>query len=337
MKELSIIDIPSDKVLSVFTADNGTSPYLDKISEEVRSFVPDLTTKKGRDAIASIAHKVSKSKTALDNIGKELVTELKKQPKLVDAERKRMRDYLDDLKIEVRKPLTDWEEEQKRIAAEALAKQQAEELRKQIESDHEIGLLLHDKFIADKLRAEEQAERERVAHEDRIRQEAKEAAEAKAEQEKLHIEQEKNAAIAAQEKSERDRLAAEERAKYDAEQAEQRRIQAEERAKQDAIDAAALAKLEAERAQQKASQDAIDAAERARQQQISLQKQKEADALAEKERLESNRRHVGAIRKAAKLCIMEKGFTEEQAEQLVMCIHNGEIKHITISYAGVAK
>jgi len=34
---------------------------------------------------------------------------LKEQPKLVDAERKRMRDKLDALKDQVRKPLTDWE------------------------------------------------------------------------------------------------------------------------------------------------------------------------------------------------------------------------------------
>ena len=62
--------------------------------------MPDVTTKKGRDAIASIAHKVARSKTALDNIGKELVAELKDVPKKIDAERKRIADEAAAVKAE---------------------------------------------------------------------------------------------------------------------------------------------------------------------------------------------------------------------------------------------
>ena len=36
----------------------------------------------------------------------------------MDANRKAMRDSLDELKVIARKPLTEWEEEQKRIEAE---------------------------------------------------------------------------------------------------------------------------------------------------------------------------------------------------------------------------
>ena len=101
---------PAETALQVFSAPAGLDPYLAQIKAEIDSFVPDVSTKKGRDAIASIAHKVARSKTALDNIGKELVAELKDVPKKIDAERKRMRDTLDTWKDDVRRPLTEWEE-----------------------------------------------------------------------------------------------------------------------------------------------------------------------------------------------------------------------------------
>ena len=74
--EITTLPTP-ETALQVFSAAAGLDPYLAKIKEELDAFVPDVTTKKGRDAIASIAHKVARSKTALDNIGKELVAELK--------------------------------------------------------------------------------------------------------------------------------------------------------------------------------------------------------------------------------------------------------------------
>ncbi len=100
--EIAIIEIPEDKALAVFTAPQGLDPYLDQIAAQARSFVPDLSTKKGRDSIASIAYRVRQSKTAMDKAGKALVDKLKEQPKLVDAERKRMREFMDSLADEVR-------------------------------------------------------------------------------------------------------------------------------------------------------------------------------------------------------------------------------------------
>ena len=106
-----LAQIPSkENALTVFSAAKGLDPYLAQIRAEIDSFIPDISTVKGRAAIASIAHKVARSKTALDNVGKDLVAELKDIPKKIDAERKRMRDTLDAWKDEVRKPLDDWED-----------------------------------------------------------------------------------------------------------------------------------------------------------------------------------------------------------------------------------
>lgn len=104
-----LIVIEKENALTVFTTTNGLDPIIEKIKQEVSSLIPDVSTKSGRAEIASAAMKVARSKTYLDGIGKELVDKLKEQPKLIDAERKRIRDILDALKDEVRKPLTDWE------------------------------------------------------------------------------------------------------------------------------------------------------------------------------------------------------------------------------------
>ena len=108
-----ITPLTKQNALEVFTAEHGLDPFLSQIRKEIDVFVPDTGTTKGRASIASIAAKVAKSKTYLDGVGKELVDRLKEQPKLVDAERKRMRDLLDKWKEEVRQPLTDWENAEK--------------------------------------------------------------------------------------------------------------------------------------------------------------------------------------------------------------------------------
>ena len=109
--ETQLVEVPAkETALQVYSAANGLDPFLAKIREEIDGFVPDVTTRKGREAIASIAYKVARSKTALDNVGKELVAELKEVPKKIDAERKRMRDLLDSWQAEVRHPLTEWEQ-----------------------------------------------------------------------------------------------------------------------------------------------------------------------------------------------------------------------------------
>src|SRR3546814_10114176 len=88
------------------------------VRAEIDGFSGDVQTKKGRDAIASIAYKVAKSKTYLDGVGKELTDSAKELPKKIDATRKLVRDTLDAWKDEVRTPLTEWEQaEESRVAA----------------------------------------------------------------------------------------------------------------------------------------------------------------------------------------------------------------------------
>jgi hypothetical protein len=107
--------------LDVYGTATGVDPLLAAIKAEVAKFVPDVTTKKGREAIGSLAHKISLSKTALDELGKELNAELKARTAKVDAERKTLRDRLDEMRDEVLRPRDEWE------AAEATRIQHHEE------------------------------------------------------------------------------------------------------------------------------------------------------------------------------------------------------------------
>jgi len=83
------------------------------IKKRADLFVPDLTTKYGRKDIASFAMKIAKCKTGIDGIGKDLVSGAKAEIKLIDNKRKLVRDTLDELKEEVRRPLTEYEDAEK--------------------------------------------------------------------------------------------------------------------------------------------------------------------------------------------------------------------------------
>lgn len=108
-----IIQIPESTALQVFVSPDGIDPYIEKIRQEALAHVPDLSTKQGRAAIASIAAKVAKSKVYLEDTGKALCDRERAKidatlSAVMDA-RKRVKEELDALRDEVRKPLTDWE------------------------------------------------------------------------------------------------------------------------------------------------------------------------------------------------------------------------------------
>ena len=77
----------------------------------------DLSTDKGRRAVARNARSVVSMKTLIDKAGKEMNAHLREKINAVDDVRKHVRESLDALRDEIRKPLTDWEiQEEARIA-----------------------------------------------------------------------------------------------------------------------------------------------------------------------------------------------------------------------------
>ncbi|UZS74313.1 hypothetical protein OQB66_08400 [Pseudomonas syringae] len=114
---ITIDDISAENAPAIYVT-GGLNQFLQAVTAEVTAEVPDLTTRKGRDRIASLAAKVSKSKTAVEKPGRDYLKRLKEMPKVVETELREFVIKMDALRDATRKPLTDWEEaNDKRIDA----------------------------------------------------------------------------------------------------------------------------------------------------------------------------------------------------------------------------
>ncbi|MFL4218724.1 hypothetical protein LES20_20130 [Pseudomonas aeruginosa] len=352
--ETQLVEVPAkETALQVYSAANGLDPFLAKIREEIDGFVPDVTTRKGREAIASIAYKVARSKTALDNVGKELVAELKEVPKKIDAERKRMRDLLDSWQAEVRKPLTEWEEaEEARVSKHkagiewfrsrpdenrysdsaqiraAIAEVQAvkigdpwQEFEAEALRAKANALEALSGHLASRERHEaEQAELARLraeaaAREQKEREEriARQAAEQARRQEEAKAQAERDAAV----RREAEAQAAAERRelelKLQAQQAEREKLEAQQRAEQ---------------AERDAQRRAEEAAAQERQRQADERARIEREAAAR----EADKAHKKAINNEALAAFVAGGMDESSARRAVTLIAQRKIPGVHIYY-----
>lgn len=299
----NIVEIPKSDALAYFSEFAKLNPILQRIAEEARALVADVSTSKGRKEIASMAYKVARTKTYLDGVGKELVADLKELPKRIDANRRSVREFLDELAADVRKPLDEWEAEQARIEAEAKAAEEAAALAKQIEADHEVALLMNEKFDRDREDERRRQEQERAEREARIAKEAADKARQEAEEK------------AAREKAEAERQAAE--AKLAAERAEAQRKDAEARA--------AKAEQEAKDRAAKAAEEAA-AAERQR------IEREAAAAQAEAEAREKDKQRRAVVHNEALRDLLALGIDEETSKKVIRAVVMGQVSHISISY-----
>ena len=319
---MDLVVIEKKNAMAVFTNNDQLDPLIEAIEKEARSLVPDVTTKKGRDAIASMAHKVARSKTYIDNAGKDLVAELKAPPKQIDESRRVVRERLDALKDEVRRPLTEWEAEQERIKAEeamlalhveALAMNEDfdRQLAARIESDHEMALLMNDAFDREQADKAAEAERQRIAHEEEIKRLAVAAAAREVEQRAQREREEaahREAMLKAQaEQAERDRIAAEQKAEAD----KQAAIEAERRKAQE----------EADRIRREAEQ---------REQARLAEEKRKADEQARREADVKHRKAVGT--EIVKALLANTSLTRDQAIEVLTVVKDGRIPHTGISY-----
>src|SRR5690606_23592060 len=101
-------EISADKAPAIYGA-NILDRYVEVARAEVIGEVPDLTTRKGRERIASLAAQVARSKTAVEKPGREYLKRIKELPKAVEAELREFVQQMDALRDEVRQPLNDWQ------------------------------------------------------------------------------------------------------------------------------------------------------------------------------------------------------------------------------------
>lgn len=329
-KELALLPAKVTAV-EVFTGEK-LDTILAEIEKKATDFTADTSTVGGRKEIAAMAYKVARSKTTLDDLGKDLVTDWKEKAKKVDEARKKSRDFLDALKDKVRKPLTDWE------AAEEL-RVQAEKEAAEYAVAWDDAHAMHHVYLMEQKVAAYEAEMARKEAEANAAREAKEKADREAAEEKARLAREEQIRIDAEAKAkaeaaeavaraEREKIAAEERAKLEREQAEKKAKEAAEQAERDRLAAEAKAK-----ADQEAAVKAAQEAERAKAEaERKAKEEAEAKAKAEAEKLAANKKHQGEINRAILSDLTKNGVDEKLAKEVITLIATGKIAHVKINY-----
>ncbi|MFH2237267.1 hypothetical protein ABK650_23810 [Citrobacter freundii] len=318
--DLTVIEIKPEQAPVLYVA-GGLDAYLEQIRRAVNE-VPDLSTKKGRDRVASLAASVSRSKAAIEKPGREYLKRLKEAVRPAEAEIKRFVDACDELRDATRRPLTEWEAEQERIKAEEAAKIKAEEDRKKFESDHEIALLMNDAFDRELAEKKAEAERQRIAHEEELKRQA-------AEQAKREAEEKAAAELAAAKRREEDAIAA--RA-----QAELLAKQAKERAEQEAKDAAAKAEADKQAAiaaEQRKAQEEADRIKREAEAKEAARLAEEKRIADEKAKREADVKHRKAVgTEIVNALTANTSISRDQAIEVLKALMDGMVPRTQINY-----
>lgn len=367
---IKIEEISEANAPAIYVA-GGLQQFIDLVKGEVLGEVPDLKTRKGRERIASLAAKVSKSKTAVEKPGRDYLRRLKEMPKVVEAELRDFVTKMDALRDETRRPLTEWEAaEDARIdrhndrlnwlktLADDLGELNSLQLKGLIAEAEGMQLGAHwEEFEAEAgaakdkvltaLRAAltkreafeaEQAELARLrreaeerAEQDRIRL----AQEAAVEAERQRVAQEQQAAREAAARREQellDQAAAQEREAEN--QRLQLKLQAEqaERARIQAEADRVATEQRMEQERQAAARRQEEAAEQARQDERRRADAAAAEILRQQEARERDKAHRASINRAALEAFVAGGMTEECAKQAITLIAQRKIPNIAISY-----
>ncbi|UGA46632.1 hypothetical protein HU230_0011560 [Bradyrhizobium quebecense] len=331
------------------------------IESQVRAEAYDIATPEGRERIKSVAYKIARSKTTLDEIGKEHVAEIKAQSAAIDKERKTLRDRLDALKEEVRKPVTDWEEaeanrtngHESAIVAVIEAARQAS--GKPASLIRELVVIVEgysardwqefkeraDAAIAEALATLNQA----LAAAAKVEAERAELEALRAEAEALRAEKAAREVAEAEERrlveqraaAEREAAAAIEREKARAEQAKRDQEAAVARAVEQERERAERARIEAEQRAEREKAEAIEALHRRQEQEVAAAAAKKAAEEAAERRRQENTRHRNKVHAQIAADFMGNAHpmnpvTQEVADILIDLITRGKIRNLSITY-----
>lgn len=335
--ELEIAD--QNIVVAAFKTPGGTTELFERIAQEARSHVPDVTTKKGRDQIGSLAMKVSKSKTFIEKCGKELVADQKAQIKLIDDDRIATVKKFDELRNEILAPRDAWEQAEKDRVAEheqfidvirmtAAICQNPENPWASINIKNSISDLENLVIDSSLEEYEEQAKLAKFESLELLRKslaqaEQREAEQAElerfrlAEQARLQREHEERIAREAAERATRE---AEEKARFEAERVQREKAEAEQRE--------ARLKAEKEAAELRAVQAAENERKRIEAEQFA---QAEAARKAEEARL-ANVEHRKQICGEALKGLTNLGMSVEQSKAILNAINKGLVPHVSIKF-----
>ncbi|WP_151805398.1 hypothetical protein [Acinetobacter junii] len=351
VNELQVID--QNVIVAAFQKENGTKSLYEQIANNARSIVFNMNDKKERDALKSYAYNLARTKTTVDNYGKELVSGIKAQAAVIDADRKFWRDNMDLLQEEIRKPLTDFENAEKarikrledevaviKMPANLCGEWDAASIKDAIQTlENKVIDSSFEEFEQEaKLAKFETLEKLRTALVAREKYEAEQAELERLRKEQLEREQRERDERIAKEAADKARIEAEAKAL-----AEQRRV---EREKREAAEREARLKAEKEAALLREEQLKQQAIEREKQAEIDRKNaveqerqciereqaaKEEAERKAEEARL-ANVEHMRSINQEILNKLCEIGLDEGQAKAVITAIARNQIPHVSIKY-----
>ncbi len=319
-----IITIESSRAVAAFTTPNGVEALVTEIEAQARSILTDATTEEGRAFIKSLAYKVSRSKTLLDDTGAEIVSEWKEKSKAVDAKRKIARERLDALRDEIRRPVDEFESREKaRIDGhKARLDKIAEAGAAAYTSVEQVETVMQKLAAADLSNLDEFTPAAHATR-DKVMAKLTEVCATLKEQEAERVELERlRAEKAEQEAKQREAAAvaaAESRAKAEAQAA----VEKAEQEKAAALERAALAEREA---QQKAAQ-AVEAERQRVEAENARKAALEAAQLADRERQKGINREILQD-------VMAAGgpeVTVDIAKAIVIAMREGRVRHVKVT------
>lgn len=321
-------DGDEQKKRDFFVTGDSVDEILKQIEKQAADHVPDVSTNKGRNEIKANVTMVGDYKTFLETTGKDLSAEYKNIPVKIDGTRKKVKEFLAVLKEKTRKPLTDWEEEQKIIAIEKIAKEKADQLKKEKINDEEMAFLMNeaynrkvsDKKIADELAAKEladQQKKEQISRDKKIAEDTRVKAEQEAKVKRLALEKEKQDAV---------NLAA--KLKQDAISAKWLSYISEAYSINDTVNAERLAKLVAQQAEQKRINDI----EVAKQTEIQRQQDEQARIQIETEAREADKKYRGKVHNAILSVLVDSGLSMKDGKTFIRLAAKGQLPKLSINY-----
>ena len=114
-EDYSVTVTHKENLLSFFRNGANLDGLYNVVATKASALVADVTTKEGVSQIKSTARQIASIKKRVDDLGKDIVAELKDLPKQIDANRKKWREDMEALQEEIRKPVTEIENRQAEI------------------------------------------------------------------------------------------------------------------------------------------------------------------------------------------------------------------------------
>jgi hypothetical protein len=317
------------------------------IETEARKTTKDVSTKAGQAEIRSSAYSLRTTKSAIETIRKDLNSKAQETINLNNKIGKDSIQRIDALITEIRQPLTDMENKEKkrkedhqsdlnemdaiveridyanlsvevlieaRRSLNSLVEGDYEEFQEEADKKHEKYLAQIDKMIDDQTKLEEQeAELEEMRAKNKKRDDEDEAKRIQKEAddratEKAQAEADKKIKDI-QDKADQDKRVQEQKAK-DKEAEDQKKID----------DANALV-IETKRL----------ADEKINNEKLRVKREKEK-AEEDKKKREADQKHRGKINNSALLALKEIGLSDEEGKAVITAIAKGNVPNITINY-----